>query len=513
MFQTVGGGIAVIDFDLNGWPDLYFVQAGGPPYNLEGSDPSRLYRHFEDGSTRDVAEDSGSVNRGYGQGVAAADLNQDGFPDLVVGNLGTNFRYTNQGDGTFQKLSLPLAQEAEKGLWTVSIACGDLTGDQLPEIVEINYIDDPKMLTAACWGKELDCSPRSYQPVANRILRQTPEGAFTPFDPEGTMSQSLSYGFGAVIVNVDRRHGNDLYIANDTKENWLWSSVPGKDPHHFMLREEGRIKGCAAGPTGIQQGSMGIAVADFDHNGRIDLHVTNYWNQPDHLFMQEPSGVFVDRVSQMGLREKSQPMVSFGTQAMDLDRDGWSDLVVLNGHVFDPKEITKPEIPFQMPPQVFMGKPGGFRAVNGEDLAAPFFRTPTLGRVLAKLDWNRDGKIDFVANHLDAEVDLMINETPGGNWIEFELVGTESERDAIGAEVRISVSDSLRYQWVIGGDGFACTNERFVSFGLGSADTVDSVEIRWPSGRSTLLPKLAGGTRYLIVEREKNEIVHSIRLR
>ncbi len=497
MYQTAGGGIAAFDFDLDGWTDLYFCQAGGVPNVSDGSEPNRLYRNHAGEQFGEVGELAGVEDRSYGQGVAAADLNQDGFLDLVVANIGTNLIYINNGDGTFAESPI-----AGSGGWTTSIAVGDLDGDALPEIVEINYIDDPAALTAECWGQGFDCTPRIFRQANDRILRSDTEGNWRPWEMDNRFAETPNYGFAGVIANLDQSAGNDLFIVNDTKENHFWVSREGDVASRFGMVNQAALRGCASGASGEEQGCMGIAAGDFDRNGLLDLHVTNYWQQPANLYLQRTGGFFTDYAAQYGVADPSRSTVAFGTQAADFDRDGWLDLAVLNGHVFDPVENNTPEVPFRMPPQMFRGARGGFTLGVPAIEADSFWATPTLGRTLAKLDYNRDGRPDLVANHLDAAAALLENKTAGGHWLRLDLVGVASERDAVGAHVTVRQADDVWHDWVIGGDGYLCTNEPTVDFGVGDYSQIAEVTIEWPSGAQQIFVDVDTNHSYLVVEND-----------
>ncbi|GAA5506598.1 beta-barrel assembly-enhancing protease [Novipirellula caenicola] len=497
MYQTAGGGIAAFDFDLDGWTDLYFCQAGGLPNVADGSQPNRLYRNLAGQQFTNVADHARTDDRGYGQGVAAADLNQDGFLDLVVANIGDNRIYINNGDGTFTESTV-----AGSGGWTTSIAVGDLDGDALPEIVEINYIDDPAALTAQCWGQGFDCTPRIFRQANDRILRRDANGNWRPWEMDNRFAETPNYGFAGVIANFDHSAGNDLFVVNDTKENHFWVSRQGDGSSTFGITNQAALRGCASGASGEEQGCMGIAAGDFNRDGLLDLHVTNYWQQPANLFLQRSGGFFTDYAAQYGVAEPSRATVGFGTQASDFDRDGWLDLAVLNGHVFDPVENNTPEIPFRMPPQLFRGHHGGFALDVTATEADSFWSTPTLGRTLAKLDFNRDGRPDLVANHLDASVALLENRTEGGHWLRLDLVGVTSERDAVGAHVTVRHADDVWHSWVIGGDGYLCTNESTVDFGVAAHSQVAEIKIEWPSGARQIFTGVDTNQSYLVVEHD-----------
>ncbi len=503
MSQVNGGGIAAIDYDRDGWPDLYFCDAGGNAGDTNDSYPNRLYRNFNGTRMVDVAVESASDDRSYGEGVTTADLNQDGFPDLVVANIGENILYINNGDGTFTRKII----EGSQG-WTSGCVCGDLDGDAMPELVEINYIDDSTAFTTKCWGEGFDCSPRIFDSSQDRFLKRNDEGRWLPMNSVNVDHQKQNYGFAGIIANFDRKFGNDLFITNDTTENHFWVSRETAQSSTLRLDNQAELRGCAAGDLAQTQGCMGIAGGDFDHDGMLDLCVTNYWEQPSNLFLQRTPGFFTDSASQFGLAEPSRATVGFGIQAVDLDRDGWLDLTVLNGHVFDPVENGTPEIPFQMLPQLFQGEPGRFQLIehSGTDTAestSSFWSKPTLGRTLIRTDFNRDGKPDLVANSLDSPVAVLQNRTDTGHWLRLELVGTTSERDAIGAEVIATCGDQNFHSWMSAG-GYMGANDPTIDIGLGEFDRVDNLEIRWPSGKTQSFAKIAVDTNFLAIENDRH---------
>lgn len=247
---------------------------------------------------------------------------------------------------------------------------------------------------------------------------------------------------------------------------------------------------------------MGIATGDFDRDGSLDFCVTNYWDQPTNLFLQRNQGYFIDFAARYGLSQPSRDTVGFGIQASDFDRDGWLDLAVLNGHVFDPAENGTPEIPFKMTPQFFRGSGAGFN-LDLETIASdPFWTRTTLGRTLALTDFNRDGRPDLVANHLDASADILENQMAGGRWLRLNIVGVTSEREAIGTRVVATAGDETWTAWMIGGDGFQCSNEPTIDIGVADHEIISKLEIVWPSGLRQLFDDVPTNQHYLVVENE-----------
>lgn len=500
-YQINGGGLAAFDYDLDGRCDVYVVQAGGKPNDNNGSDANQLFHLSERGTFREVTQVAGADDRGYGQGVCAGDANQDGFLDLLVANIGFNQLYINQGDGTFRQAEDLITQPSER--WTSSVAIADLSGDHLPELIEINYINDPRALKAWCAHDLFACQPQRFIRAADHIDRGHADGTFSPWKSFERRNNDPKYGFGLVIANFDGKHGNDFFVSNDGDFNHYWVSNPGSNEtssdefgDRFEIVESAVPRGCSVGRGGNSQACMGIASGDFDRNGMLDLHVTNFFNEPVNLFMQTRSGFFSDEALQYRLTEPSFGVLGFGTQAADFDNDGWLDLVVLNGHVFDMKD---PAIPYRMPPQLFAGGASGFDLLEPTTLGS-YGTTQHLGRTVAILDWNQDGKLDWLASHLDSPIALMENRSANENWLQLEFVGTTSERDAIGASVRVVAGDQQWTHWQTGGDGYMCTNEAIVHVGVGTAAKLDRIEVTWPSGQTQSFDGLPSNHRFLIVE-------------
>jgi tetratricopeptide (TPR) repeat protein len=497
LHQMTGGGIGVCDFDLDGFVDIYFSQGGGDAFDDSGSQPNQLFRNIDGKRFVNVSESAKVGDLGYGQGVAFADLNQDGFADIAVANIGVNCLYVNNGDGTFRCERLPT--KSDGGSWTTSLACGDISGDHLPEIVEVNYIDDPTAFLIACTPKHDVCNPSVFRPAADCVWSVGADGKITSWNGLEDGASHPSYGFAAVIANFDSKAGNDVYIANDTDINHFWVSQMAEDGAGFVLSESAQVLGCATGVLGQRQGSMGIAYGDFDHNACLDMYVTNFWNQAPDLYLQQGTGLFVNGSSKYALYEPGRRTVAWGAQAVDFDRNGWLDIAVLNGHLVDHQHLGQP---YEMLPQLFCGYEGAFQMFVPSGDGDNFWKSPTLGRTLAVLDWNNDHKPDLVANHLDAPVALLENQTRSENSVQLDLVGVTSERDAIGATVTIYCGNQKWTHWVTGGDGLLCTNEQVIDFGIGQNRRVDRVEISWPSGLRQQFSELEANRRYLLIEGE-----------
>lgn len=490
-----GGGLAAFDYDLDGNCDVYVVQSGGDPRVVDGATANQLFRQLPNQRFVEVTDETLTGDRQFGQGVCAGDINQDGFPDLLVANIGPNTVYLNQGDGTFLRANGLLADNPFQ--WTSSIGLGDLNGDHLPEIVEVNYIEDQDAFDLRCTDNYLDCQPQGFRKRHDRVLTAEAEGHFVPSESFASLSPPAKLGFGVVMANFDRKHGNDFFISNDGDFNHYWVSQPSSsEVGRFEWVEAGNLHGCSIGRGGNSQACMGIASADFNRDGTLDLHVTNFENEPANLFLQSRAGTFSDEAARKGLVQPSFGVLGFGTQAADFDNDGWQDIAVLNGHVYDGRVD---DIPFRMLPQLLHGRSDGFQLQSGESIGA-YWADKTLGRTLATLDWNQDGRMDLIASHLDRPIALLQNNSPVHHWLQIELVGVQSEREAIGAEVRVTVADENWTGWQVGGDGLMCSNEAVVHFGLGDLSQPARVEVQWPGGKQTVVDDLPLNARYLLVE-------------
>lgn len=497
LHQANGGGLAAFDYDLDGLCDFYVVQTGGDPQAIDSSEPNQFFRQLPGAEFQTIEQAAGVADRRYGQGICAGDINQDGFTDLIVANIGQNSVYVNQGDGTFRKDIAAI--ESSDGRWTSSIGLADVNGDHLPDVIEVNYLNDPLIFQRKCQDKRLDCTPQRFRAASDRIFENLGNGTYAVATTgSGSMDASPNYGFGLIVTTFGHSGGNEIFVSNDGDLNHFWKSLPmdaaGKT--RWKLVESAGVSGCSIGVSGISQACMGIAANDFDRNGYIDLGVTNFHNEPMNLFLQNEAGFFTDEALRFGLVENSKDMLGFGTQAADYDNDGWADIAVLNGHIYDARYA---EIPFAMQPQLFRGGLNGFKLQPSASLSG-YWKRSQLGRTLAMFDWNRDGKMDLLANHLDQPLALLQNESDSGNWLQVELVGTLSEREAIGARIEVESGGQRWVGWQIAGDGYMCTNESLIHLGLGSHDVIDKLTVHWPATEPQVFEQVSVNQRYLLIE-------------
>ncbi|MEM0926438.1 MAG: CRTAC1 family protein, partial [Planctomycetota bacterium] len=493
IFEAFGGGVAVMDFDRNGQPDLYFAQAGTDPPFERSKHANALYRNH-DGYFREVVDRSLSDSRGYTTGVSAGDWNQDGFEDLLVCNLGQNQLLINQGDGTFRDAKL--ASLSGPHSFTSSAAIGDVTGDGLADIIEVNYVDDEAAFAPIETdddGKFVLPGPLHFTPAPDRLLVTTPSGSLEIESLGEPGSDQVRAGLGLVVTDLDGDGVNDIFVANDLYPNQWWRF---HQPDQKWI-DEAVTRGLAFGATGKPMACMGVAVADFDGNGRTDLHICNFEGEWSNQYMQSESGQFSDEAVRYNLDRLSQSMLGFGVQAVDLGNDGQVDLVVGNGHVED---LTAKGKAFAMPTQVLRLSAGAFESLT--DLGeSDYWKTVHFGRGMAKCDFNLDGRVDLVGSDLKEPAALLANQTISKNHrIRVSLVGTRPGRDAIGARVATRFGGVERWQTVQTGDGYMSKNEAVLSFGTGRVDRIDEIEVIWPSGLRQTFEELRSDQHLLFIE-------------
>ncbi|MEL7337691.1 MAG: VCBS repeat-containing protein, partial [Planctomycetota bacterium] len=371
--QSLGTGVACLDYDLDGRLDFYFGQGGFEPPTGRSKLSNRLFRQVGDNDAsafHDVTALADAKDFGYTHGVTSGDWNQDGLPDLFIGNLGRNQLLINQGDGQFTPLRPqrePLAAMWDRDMFTTAIAMADVTGDALPDLIEVNYIDDPKIFNPnTVDGQTLQIGPLYYDAAIDRVFYNDGKGQILS-KALGKGSGLPSTGLGVLVTNVNDQPGNEILVANDLLPNHLWQIRTTPDePSSPEWTDNAVAAGVAYATNGQPLACMGITAADFNRDGRLDLHITNYVDEWSNLYLQNQSGVFQDAAAQYALDIPTNPNVGFGTQAIDYDNNTTWDLVVGNGHTED---FSHRGIAFKMPTQVLMRSADGFVAasVQGQD--------------------------------------------------------------------------------------------------------------------------------------------------
>ncbi len=496
--ETMGSGLAWLDYDNDGWMDLYVVQGGPfPPSAAESPKAQdRLFHNNKDGTFTDVTEKAKLHDAAYGMGATAVDYDNDGWVDLLVTNWGGVILYRNNGDGTFRNVTAASGLQAVTGFVTAA-AWGDVDGDGRLDLFLARYVDDRNEGKLFCGdpatGERVYCPPMMYPGTSPILLRNGPDGVFRDVTRSAGLGDAVGRGLGAVFVDVDLDGRPDLYVANDELMNFLFHNLGGGRFEDLSV-----VSGTGFDPLGNVQGGMGTDAGDLDGDGLPDLVVANYENETNEYYRNLGAGVFEDLSLSSGFGPPAVNFVGFGLNLFDADNDGDLDGFVANGHIFE--RPRRQGTPYAQRP-FLMWNDGTGRFV--ERACGPAFATVLVGRSSAVADYDNDGDLDVAVSNSGGPLQLLRNDGGKGHWAGVQLVGRKSNRQGIGARlVAQTPAGRKRTRLVVAGNSYLSSSDPRVVIGLGDENAIARLTIFWPSGTVQTVESLAAGKYYRIEETE-----------
>lgn len=483
--ETMGSGGLFFDYDNDGHLDIYLVNSGtlsGTPQPYRHPEHTNvLYRNQGDGTFIDATADAGlQQNKGYGMGCLAADYDNDGDADLYLTNFGKNQLYRNNGDGTFTDVTSHAG--VGDGNWSVSASFGDFNLDGHLDLYVANYLDYQLETAHACFleGVHIYCGPHEYPGVRDTLYRNNGDGTFTDVTTRAGVHNS-GKGLGVLFTDYNNDGYPDIFVANDAVPDLLY-----RNNRNGTFTEVAITAGIAYNSEGRATASMGIAAGDYDNDGVSDLFITNFSLEVNSLFQNNGDGFYTMTTFEAGLADSSFSQLGFGTQFLDADNNGTLDLFVANGHVWDNVSDITPSLSYKQKSQIFKNTGAG-QFKNVVETAGPFFKHPIVGRGVAIGDYNNDGAIDILVTRCGEAPVLLRNDSQTHNWVKIRLVGTESNRDGIGAKVWVHTNETTQFREATCGGSYASGSEPTLHFGIGIHETIQSIKVKWQKGHTQTL--------------------------
>ena len=498
--ETMGPGVAFIDYDNDGWPDIFLVNGTSWPGQSSKRSTPKLYHNNHNGTFTDVTHKAGLDIELFGMGVAVGDYDNDGFEDIFITALGQSRLFHNNGNGTFtdvtQKAGLAGPQE-----FSTSAAWVDYDKDGKLDLVVGNYVQWSIAGDLYCTldGKSKSyCTPESYKGASIRLWHNRGDGTFEDVTQRAGVGDPTSKTLGVAILDYDNDGWPDILLSNDTQPNKLY-----RNNGNGTFTEKAVVAGVAFSEDGVARAGMGVDAADYDHSGAPSILITNFANQMVSLYHNEGRGLFVDEAPRSDVGRDSLLTLGFGCFFFDYDLDGWPDIFIANGHIDSDIERVQPNVKYAMPPHLFrnLGK-GNFQEVTKS--LGKSFSTPRVGRGAAYADINNTGRLDLLLSTNGGPAYLFLNEATGGaaanKSLRVKLVGTKSNHDGIGAIVKLTSNGVTQSQMLRSGSSYLSASELVLTFGLGQSDKVDSLEVRWPSGQTDKLSNVTAGQTITVTE-------------
>jgi hypothetical protein len=495
--ETLGSGCAFLDYDADGWQDILLINGMDWPGHQRQRSTLKLYRNNRNGTFTDVTKAAGLDVEMYGMGVAVGDYNNDGFPDIFITCVGQNRLFRNTGKGTF----VDVTQKSELGkrqALSTSALWFDYDRDGFLDLFVCNYVKWSPEHDVFCSldGKHKSyCTPEAYRGETCWLFHNRGDGTFEDVTAHSGIFDSSSKALGVALLDFDRDGWPDLLVANDTQPNKLY-----RNQQNGTFRDVGMEAGIALSTEGKARAGMGVDVGDFLNSGMPGLAITNFDNEMIGMYRESKPGSYEDVSLQSGIGLASKNSLGFGCAFLDVNLDGWLDLAVANGHIDETVRNIRGNVGYAQPPQLFLNNGKGvLRDVAGE--AGAGFVQSKVGRGVACGDFDRDGDTDLLITTNNGPAFLYRNDQSSGNRsVRFRLVGTKSNRDAIGADVRIEAGGVTQSRLVKSGSSYLSQSELPVTFGVGKRDVVERVVVLWPSGRTEEFKNVASGKLYECIE-------------
>jgi hypothetical protein len=496
--ETVGPGVAFIDYDNDGWPDIFLVNGADWAGHVQKHSTPKLYHNNHDGTFTDVTHKAGLDVEMYGIGVAVGDYDNDGYDDLFVTCYGQSHLFHNNGNGTFTDVTQKAGLSGIKEFST-SAAWVDYDKDGKLDLVVGNYVQWTPENDLYCTmdGKNKSyCTPESYKGTSVRLWHNDGDGKFSDATQKAGLGDPTSKTLGVAVLDYDNDGWPDLLFSNDTQPNKLYHNNG-----NGTFTEKAVVAGVAFSEDGVARAGMGVDTADYDRSGNTSLMITNFSNQMISLYHNEGKGLFVDEAPRGDVGRASLLTLGFGCFFFDYDLDGWPDILVVNGHIDPDIQKVQVNVKYAEPPHLFrnLGK-GKYAEVTKS--AGAEFAVPRVGRSAAYADVFNDGRLDVLLSTNGGATHLFRNVASGkaNHSVRFKLIGTKSNRDGIGAVVRVTSSDGTQTQMLKSGSSYLAANELVLTFGLGQLPKADSVEVRWPSGVVDKLTNINIGQTVVVTE-------------
>jgi hypothetical protein len=496
--ETMGPGVGFIDYDYDGWQDILLVNGSDWPGHVRKHSTLALYHNNQNGTFTDVTQKAGLAVEMYGMGVAIGDYDNDGYDDIFITTLGQNHLFHNNGNGTFTDVTKQ-ADLSGPNEFSTSAAWVDYDRDGKLDLVVANYVQWSPATDISC---ELDgktksyCTPESYKGTSVRLWHNRGDGTFEDATRKAGLYDVTSKSLGVAVFDANQDGWPDILISNDTQPNKLYVNNGSG-----TFTEKGVASGIAYNEDGIARAGMGVDAADYDRSGAASVVITNFSNQMLALYHNERNGLFVDEAPQSDVGHASLLTLGFGCFFFDYDLDGWADLYIANGHIEDAIERVQPRVHFAEPPHLFRNLTGGkFQEVTNSMGAA--FASPRVARGAAYGDINNDGALDVLVATNGGPAGLFRNTGTTNHSLRIKLIGTKSNRDGIGSDVRVTAGRDVQTKTLRSGSSYLSSSELILTFGLASHTQADAIEIRWSSGQVDTLKNIAADQIITVKEKE-----------